>query len=408
MIEIKCASLANCLWLASKAELQVANMTDPSKLDLASLPPIFVLSANLPENEMHEAEDAVLDAGGHLSYNAKESKIFIGKINQKKRAAFELRTRGVWTEEISLSQEPPSKKRKVAPIRNDPQDGSDIESEDGSNVRPDTDTSITDLENRVVVLKIDWLYKSLEAGRRLPYQPYLVYTGRTGSKPQDQTAKITAPSGVVTYINATSEFLTASNTIRKASGSQESSVLNSTSIAEHTQTTSKDSHQTSETAKWSPRRFRDQKRGSHTVLTSTHPALKRATTSEHDFLTAHDSSLPPLPSWMLEPHPRANYSCLRSTFMPPVNQAFIEHLLKIKEARTLTLDEIGVRAYSTSIASLSAYPRFITYPSEIARLPGCSEKIATLWAEWYTSAPKEAPDSERFLAVTKIWRTMRI
>ncbi|KAK5077949.1 hypothetical protein LTR64_003646 [Lithohypha guttulata] len=376
-------------------------MADAPKLDLASLPPIFVLSANLPENEMHEAEDAVLEAGGQLSYNAEEARIFVGKISQKERAAFELRTKGVWTEETSLSGEPPSKKRRVAPARNDPQDGSGTEREDDSNVRPDNETSTIDLQNRVVVLKIDWLYKSLEAGRRLPYQPYLVYTGRTGSKPQDQAAKSTAPPGVVTYINATSDFLTASSTVTKASGSQESSVLSSTSIVEHTRTASKDSHQTPETAKWSPRRFRDQKHGNHTVLTATHPALKRATTSEHDFLTAHDSSLPPLPSWMLEPHPRANYSCLRSTFMPPVNQAFIEHLLKIKEARTLTLDEIGVRAYSTSIASLSAYPRSITYPSEIARLPGCSEKIATLWAEWYTSVPKEAADSERSLAVTK-------
>ena len=60
----------------------------------------------------------------------------------------------------------------------------------------------------------------------------------------------------------------------------------------------------------------------------------------------------------------------------------------------MTLDEIGVRAYATSIAAIAAYPHVVQSPSEILRLPGCDQKIATLWVEWYNSADEE---SERFL-----------
>jgi len=80
------------------------------------------------------------------------------------------------------------------------------------------------------------------------------------------------------------------------------------------------------------------------------------------------------------------------------NAAFIVQLTKIRDSRLLTLDEIGVRAYSTSIASVAAYPHPITHHSELTRLPGCQEKIAQLWDEWQHSA---ADDSERHIETVR-------
>lgn len=68
------------------------------------------------------------------------------------------------------------------------------------------------------------------------------------------------------------------------------------------------------------------------------------------------------------------------------NAAFIALLDTIKFSRVLASDDIGVRAYSTAIASLQAYPYPLISPSEITLLPGCGEKIASLFQEFITSA----------------------
>jgi len=378
-------------------------MDDPTRLDFSSLPPIFILQAKLPADDMHEAEDAVYEAGGQLTYSPQEARIFVGRLTQKKRAAFELRSRGLWTEESSLPQQPPRKKRKLDPQpRGQSLSGSETESEHDNDTRdgPEQAQTVSDalfnLEDHVVVLKLQWLTKSLGAGAFLPPEPYLVYSGRIVERPRDVTRPST-PTQSVTYIKATPEGLSTSSP--QASSSQKPGESSLTSILDGT-ILNGDS-QPLPIVDYSPRRFRDKKYGHRTTPSTTHPTLHRTTTSEHDFLDPSKSgSLPPPPDWMLQGHPRANYACTRSTFANPPNEAFIAHLSKIKDARLLTLDEIGVRAYSTSIASLSAYPHKITVPSEITRLPGCSEKIAKLWIEWFTSVDPDAPDSERHLRVT--------
>jgi DNA polymerase IV len=76
------------------------------------------------------------------------------------------------------------------------------------------------------------------------------------------------------------------------------------------------------------------------------------------------------------------YACLRSAPLHTPNADFISQLIKIRRIRELTLDEIGVRAYSTSIATLSAYPHVLKRPSEVLALPGCDVKIANLFSEF--------------------------
>jgi len=372
-------------------------------LDFASLPPIFVLQANLPADEMHEAEDAVYEAGGKLTYSPQEARIFVGRLTQKKRAAFELRSRGLWTEDSALPQQHTRKRRRLNPeVRRPSLSGSETASEnDFSNSNEENQASVTadalfNLKDYVVVLKLKWLTKSIEVGAFLPPEPYLIYSGRITERPKDATPPSTPPQPI-TYIKISPEGPSTSSidaqTSAKPGESSLASILDDTKLH--------GDRQALPVTEYSPRRFRDQKYEHRTTPSTTHPALHRTTTSEHDLLDSTKSaSLPPSPSWMLEPHPRPNYACLRSTFANPPNSSFITHLDKIKQARLLTLDEIGVRAYSTSIASLSAYPHKLTSPAEITRLPGCSEKIATLWIEWFTSAEPDAPDSQRHLAVT--------
>jgi DNA polymerase IV len=86
-----------------------------------------------------------------------------------------------------------------------------------------------------------------------------------------------------------------------------------------------------------------------------------------------------MPEWVKA---GTKYACQRLTPANPPNHAFIALLKKIKLARLLTNDEIGVRAYSTSIAALAAYPHKISNPREILALPGCDAKIANLYVEW--------------------------
>jgi DNA polymerase IV len=115
------------------------------------------------------------------------------------------------------------------------------------------------------------------------------------------------------------------------------------------------------------------------------PKLQRTTTSELEDLDSR--SLPEPPDWVSN---HIMYSCQRSTPLNPPNTSFIAELEKIKLARLLTLDQIGVRAYATSIAAVAAYPYLITSAAEVLRLPGCDTKIAQLWCEYRDSVDDEA------------------
>lgn len=76
------------------------------------------------------------------------------------------------------------------------------------------------------------------------------------------------------------------------------------------------------------------------------------------------------------------YACERETPLVCANEEFVQLLSEIKLARVLALDEIGVRAYSSSIAAIRAYPRKFITASEIRRLPGCNRKMVGLLAEF--------------------------
>jgi DNA polymerase IV len=77
------------------------------------------------------------------------------------------------------------------------------------------------------------------------------------------------------------------------------------------------------------------------------PPLVQESTSEHEI----SKRLPPIPDYL-----HTDYSCQRPTPFNGPNDAFVEELKKMRTVRTLEGDEVGVRAYSTSIAAVAAYP----------------------------------------------------
>jgi DNA polymerase IV len=97
--------------------------------------------------------------------------------------------------------------------------------------------------------------------------------------------------------------------------------------------------------------------------------------------------------------------CQRTTPKSNPNDTFIKLLGKIKTARLLTNDEIGVRAYATSIAALAAYNHVISHPQEILRLPGCDAKIANLWIEWKNTGKIKAVEEAEADEDLKILRS---
>lgn len=374
----------------------------PLRPDLSSLPPIFVLATHIDSDQLHEVEENLTHRGAPLTYDVREARIFIGNITQKRRAIFELRSLKVKAEEVRLPT-PSSKNgastldsaRKRQKFDQAPRhevitvDDSSTESEpdagEGSKTRDERqqlETRATNCDgtdggepalnfpsDEIVVLKLPWLNDSIEAGIPKPFDNYMLFRGRRASS--TATPATPASSGALPA-SSSPEALTST-----LSPQSQSSIL-----ARARAELGPDRGQSP--AAWassSQGRFASSpatsQRSHHP---SSHiPALLHQTTSEHDVHASQPSDLPPLPEWAVR---RSTYSCERATPANPPNAAFIAQLKIIRLARTLTGDEIGVRAYSTSIASIAAYPHSITSPREILRLPGCDHKIAALWSEW--------------------------
>jgi DNA polymerase/3'-5' exonuclease PolX len=340
--------------------------TPEANFDLSSVPPIHILATHLTSEELHEYEDLVFGAHGSLTYSSAEARVFLARISQKKRAAFELRSNSVWTEEAktalnatdSIVSQQRSLKRKHSST------SSSAGSTSESSILASKLVEWPDMRDTVVVIRLDWLDACIKMRRQVPYGPYLVYTGRLVSKPNSpKTSRSSKDSGVVTYIKADA----ASSSQSRSGGPPP------------------------------PRPF-SHSRTMPSITKRSPPKLSRTTTSEMEDTSDSNSSnkLPPLPEWATSE--TQTYACCRLT--PPTcpNDTFLCQLQEIKLGRILTLDAIGVRAYSTSIASIAAYPHRLTSHTELLRLPGCNSRIAELWQEWYESATN---NSERSIAAVR-------
>lgn len=332
---------------------------------LTGQPPIFILPTHMTLDKLHETEDRLRHHGGRLTYDVTEAGIILGRVGHKKRAALELRSRGIWTEEVSgvsklvptspkADVEPPLKRHKTTKadlIVNAAIEIVDLstESEEEDETRkrhdhsPHSPPKAEDEAQIVAVVQLDWLDRSIEIGEALPYDAFLVYKGRKSSAPP-----LTTP--------AAPPALISSQIIERA---RDDAAGRPSPGHQYRQSQ----------ARWS-------KELTHETSSQRNPpVLYRQSTSEHDEVV----SLPPQPDWVRD---QVLYACMRSAPLHPPNEDFISQLVKIRRIRELTLDEIGVRAYSTSIAAVAAYPYIIKRPSEIIALPGCDVKIANLFAEF--------------------------
>ena len=382
---------------------EMATSPHARNLDLSSAPPIFVLPTHLQPEELHETEDLIYQSGGKITYEAKEARLFVGRVAQKKRAAFDLRSKGLWTEEAALPETGQDNSRawgsgEDEPLRKKIKLSSEADGVGSSRHRTGGESSpLSDsaealsgggmasfwpeLSDHVLVVKLAWLDACLKEGGLLPYKPYTVYTAKITEKSDGESTPKTSPTQNIHSRVSSSPSQISS--LRRTSKPDPSSILE---------------RARAEAANLPNPRRRWGDHATHTTSSASHhphrPKLHRTTTSEMEYLAEHP--LPPLPDWAQGP--KAPYACCRSTYMITPNAAFIAQLLKIKEARLLRLDDIGVRAYSTSIASISAYRHKIQHAEEITRLPGCEVKIASLWREWQDSADV---DSDRAIQLVK-------
>lgn len=404
----------------------VVNTSEASGLDFSHLPSIYVLPTHLSENELCEAEEALIGCGALLAHEIKDAKIVLGNISKERRARFELRTAQVRTESLDrlkgdVSSSPlnipteshVNKRRKLnygrrpsvrRPVTSAGDDSSSLtdpgayssEDDDANKaINPMSQLSITTLGSRrtaaaqepdsmrlkeqefdlrIKVIKLEWLHDCLTKQALQPFELYTIYE-----------ARLVPPGSMVASERPPQPSIGKGRTMN---------------ISEHPELEKEEIRGIIERAKadaevnTNPSIRRARKRDhvkdamskDFTGRTFTSSAsdkrlqLFRQTTSEHD--EDFVGPVRTIPGWVNE---KKIYSCERTTLAHPPNKAFLEQLKKIRTARLLTADDIGVRAYSTSIASLAAYPYRISSPKEILSIPGCDQKTAQLFHEWRES-----------------------
>ncbi len=399
----------------SQSTNDAASIQSPSgrnKIDLSFLPPVYVLAAHLSLSEQHDVEEVLSRRGARVTYDIKEANLVLGNISKTRRARSELHWKDVRVEEVNGND---SLKRCVAPgvaeatshspkkrkIEHegrralntetevevvDSSTASETEDEAEPGMKPMSQLSISQettassttgpedeethplpfstewLNGKIAVAKIEWLSDSLKAKRCLPIDSYIIYEARL--LPPEATVK--APRSVIK--------------IQASLSPQPKVTLHIPKDPLHNTQRYKKRDRVREAA--------DQDVLGRTFSSSTHPGqnvtrptkLLHQTTSEDD--EAASIILPSMPDWVLQ---HKIYSCERATPLDPPNNEFICQLKKIRLARVLTLDDIGVRAYSTSIAALAAYPHQIETSREVLALPGCDQKIAHLFHGFKTN-----------------------
>lgn len=219
---------------------------------------------------------------------------------------------------------------------------SNVESQETSPQTPLVE-SFTD---KVKVLKMDWLYDSLSVGRFQSFEGYVIYEAR---KLPLERATVHPP--VIEKACESKLFTRKPSWVtNEGTGAQVGTTQSTRNLANDNPRFRFNKFMKRDRAKDAVKPgYVDKKSSSFTPTATkshgqsiTRPThLLHQTTSEHDEVVS--SAIPPMPDWVRE---NRIYSCERATPMNPPNRAFISQLEKIKLARILTLDEIGVRAYS--------------------------------------------------------------
>lgn len=425
------------------------HLSPKTKPKLTGLPPIFVLKSFLPTGELHRIENELSSRGAPLTYDIHEAKIVLANITRERRARIELQWANVRIHEGVIKGEPesvtdstikdqrtrPAKRRKLShvpdsqgvkvesgssrassPLSDAEDDGepgakpmsqlsisqADIKSNsDNSDSERDhnnssSKASVPSFSGRIKVVRLEWLNQSLVKGSPQPFEPYVVYEAKV-LPPLDP---FVGTQNVLKHSVVGPTTLTA-NKPDNIDGDASGGILERAKAEakpHFPRTQRRDRVNNAMKQEFAGRSFLHS--GGSQSQSFTRPTkLLHQTTSEHDEGISH--SLPPMPDWVLQ---KKIYSCERATPLRSPNDPFLEQLKTIKSARVLTGDEVGVRAYSTSIASIAAYPHALSSMQEILALPGCDQKIAQLFHEWQTDGVVQAAvdvETDEVLAVLR-------
>ena len=399
-------------------------------LDLSSIPPIAVLSAHLKDDEERLVKETLRQYDAPLTTDVSRAKVFLGKVGTKRRAEFELKSRKLVVEGVVTSKRPASpekatisaqKRRKVSErttraFSADPGDSTtedeaveDTETEDeapserkNTALSSSTGTNLifegNSTDDIVWVVKLDWLEACVTAGHLVPLGDNLVYKCKVLERPKSSN-----PKSIKAVFVAAARAAPASKTLLATRPLASHDVLEraKTDVAGPAP---KPAYQRKQFGNHASRRFEGksfapstQQAGQTFAAQTAH--LLQATTSEYDGV---DSDFPHPPDWVKK---HVKYACQRFTPANGPNEDFLEQLKKIRTARTLIDDEIGVRAYSTIIASIAAYPYKLSHPRELAQLPGCDEKTAVLFVEWMNTGKLQAVEDYENDEAMKVLRS---
>ena len=387
-------------------------------LDLSGIPPVAILSAHLKDDEESRLKETLCQFHAPFTTDVSRAKIFIGKVATKKRAEFELRSRKLTVEECVAPKRPSSpvkgddhasKKRKVygRPIALDGADKGGSTTEDESADESLLEASVSDREadcpeldpiaaqvsslfespaneDSIWVIRLDWLEDCVQAGHLLPLEDRLVYTGRVRERPKSVNPRPRLPLS-----SSKPEIASSTQTLAATRPQDEGDILERAK-ADAVANPPKPQYQPQRTGpSHGSRRFEGKSYAptllsSKPTLVSATANLLQQTTSEYE---GEDSDIPQPPEWVIK---GVKYACQRFTPANGPNEDFLDQLKQIRTARTLIDDSIGVRAYSTIIASIAAYPHRLALPREVAQLPGCDEKTALLFVEWKNTGKIQA------------------
>lgn len=405
-------------------------------LDLSSIPPIAILSAHLKDDEDSILKETLRQYDAPLTTDVTRAKVFIGKVGTKRRAEFELKSRKLAVEEtvsakrLASPVKPVGSSQKRCRLSDHTKKFATREQEDSTTEEEDAGDSAIEAEasdekqhtpssspplaeshhhaatifdnsatNDVVwVIKVDWLEACVTAGHLVPLGDHLVYKCKVLERPK--SLNTTSIKDIFTSAAKTSPVSQTTLATRPQAGHD---ILDraKTDVAG---TAPKATYQKHVFGNQSSRRFEGksfapstQQQGQAFAAQTAH--LLQTTTSEYDGI---DSEFPQPPDWVKK---HVKYACQRFTPANGPNEDFLEQLRKIRTARTLIDDEIGVRAYSTIIASIAAYPHKLSHPRELAQLPGCDKKTAVLFVEWKNTGKIQAVEDYENDEAMKVLRS---
>lgn len=276
-----------------------------------NFPYIYLLPTNLGPEEEHSLKESILP---WLTCDAHKAEVVVGRITQRERALFELRRLKIKTKEIPASSRPtddgdeqPSKRRRT----------SGPEPRSGGSARDQGRQQLS--SGTVKVTRLSWLTDSLKQNIVLPTKGYLLYEGEklpftNGPNAQKPESTVEAPTSATTS--------PASSIWRRAAEENANRPI--------------------------PGKLSVSPRGHHP---KSHRPPLQLPALVHETSSDHDAPLPPVPDFL-----HTTYSCQRPTPVNTPNAVFIDQLKEIRTLRLLEGDQIAVRAYSTSIAALAAYP----------------------------------------------------